>query len=87
MSETVATHEHRTAAETLDALPGVVDTQVFAPGDHPQLGRSCIEIMVGPDYARVPPRVLGVIRDHDLGLRPDLGGRTGQPAHFVLVVT
>jgi hypothetical protein len=36
---------------------------------------------------RVPPRVLGVVREHDLGLRPDLGGRIGQPAHFVLVAT
>jgi len=57
------------------------------PGDHPQLDRECIEITVGPDYERVPPRVLATVREHDLGLRPDLGGRIGQPAHYVVVVT
>jgi len=39
------------------------------------------------DPHRVPPRVLGVVREYDLGLRPDLGGRIGQPAHYVVAVT
>jgi hypothetical protein len=87
MAEHVATHEYQRAARALNAIPGVVDTQLYESGDHPQLDRGCIEITVGPDYERVPPRVLSVIREHGLGLRPDLGGRIGEPAHFVVVVT
>jgi len=63
------------------------ENAVDEPGDHPQLDRECIEITVGPDYERVPPRVLATVREHGLGLRPGLGGRIGQPAHFVLIVT
>jgi len=87
MPEHVATHEYQATADALEGVPGVVDTQVFDAGDHSQLNRGCIEITVGPGYERVPPRVLGVVREHGLGLRPDLGGRIGQPAHFVLVAT
>jgi len=87
MPEYVPTHEYQAAADALEVLPGVKETQVYDPGQHPQLDRGCIEITVGPDYERVPPRVLGVIREHDLGLRPDFGGRIGQPVHYVVVVT
>jgi len=86
MPEFVATHEYETAADALEALPGVEATDVYDAGDHPQLDRGCIEVVVSPGE-RVPPRVLATIREHDLGLRPDLGGRVGQPAHFVVVVT
>jgi len=87
MAKHVATHEYEDAADALEAVPGVKDTQIYGPGDHPQLDRECIEITVGPDYERVPPRVLATVREHGLGLRPGLGGRIGQPAHFVLIVT
>ena len=86
MPEFVATHEYEDAADALEALPGVKETDVYDTGDHPQLDRGCIEVVVSPGE-RVPPRVLATIREHDLGLRPDLGGRVGQPAHFVVVVT
>jgi len=86
MPEHVATHKYQTAANALKALPGVADTQVFDAGQHPQLDRGCIEVVVSPGE-RVPPRVLATIREHDLGLRPDLGGRIGDPSHFVVVVT
>jgi len=86
MSEYVATHEYQAAADALEALPGVEATDVYEPGQHPQLDRGCIEVVVSPGE-RIPPRVLATICEHDLGLRPDLGGRIGQPAHFVVVVT
>jgi hypothetical protein len=86
MSEYVATHEYQAAADALEALPSVEATDVFGAGEHPQLDRGCIEVVVSPGE-RVPPRVLATIREHDLGLRPDLGGCIGQPAHFVIVVT
>ena len=85
MPELVNGEQFQRCAEDLIALPGVraVDVQ----HDRPDLDRPCIEVVVGPGYERVPPRVLDAVREHDLGLRPDLSGSRGRPRHWVVVVT
>jgi len=84
MSEVVALSQYYDAAETFEQLPGVRAVDVI--DDDPRLDRPCIELVIGPAFERVPPRVHGVIRDHDMGTRPDLSGAQGRPRHWILVV-
>lgn len=83
MSETVAVHRYRECATSLSMTTGVRNAEVIV--NDQRLDGHCIEVVVGPDYERVPPRVLGILRDHGLGTRPDLGGSIG-PGHYLLVV-
>jgi hypothetical protein len=84
MPEVVAREQYEQCADTLRALPGVRAVDVLATDT--RLDRPCIEVVIGPGYERVPPRVHRVIAEHDFGTRPDLAGARGQPRHFVVVV-
>lgn len=84
MPEVVAMHQYHECAGTLVQLPGVRAADVIE--SDARLDRPSIEVTIGPGYERVPPRVLGVIRDHDFGIDPSLSGSQGQPRHWKLVV-
>ena len=84
MPEVVGRERYHDAAAALEQLVGVRAVDVFAEGG--QLDRPCLEVVVGPGYERVPPRVLRVVAAHDMGIRPDLSGGQGRPPHWVLVV-
>jgi hypothetical protein len=83
MPEVVNVQQYRDCATALAHVTGVRAADVI--DRDPELDRPAIQVTVGPAYERVPPRVLGVIRDYDFGLAR-LSIR-GQPRHFVLVVT
>jgi len=67
MPEMVDPQQYRECAEALAALPGVVATDVL--DRDPRVGRPLLEVVVGPGYVRVPPRVLRAVAAHDLGIR------------------
>jgi len=84
MAEVVAREQYQRCADALEALPGVRAADVL--GNDGRLDRPCIEVVVGPAYERVPPRVHRTIAEHDFGTRPDLSGSRGQPRHHIVVV-
>jgi len=84
MPEVVALSQYYDAAESFEHLTGVRAVDVIE--DDPRLDRPCVELTIGPDYERIPPRVHGVVRDYDFGTRPDLSGSRGNPWYFILVV-
>jgi len=47
-------------------LPGVVAADVLEDDSRP--GAAVLELTVGPDYDRTPPRVLRTLAENDLGL-------------------
>jgi hypothetical protein len=63
--------EHRSperlevAAEATARLPGVLTASVEWREDY---DRRVIELVVAPEYERVPPRVLRRLTDHDCGV-------------------
>lgn len=56
----------REVADALDGLPGVVGTDL--PEDDDRTDGPLLEITVGPEYDRVPPRVLRKLGKHDVGI-------------------
>lgn len=60
-------------------MPDVTDVGVTAAPDDGER----VEIVCGPDFERVPPRVLRVLADHDCGVR-DVS-RQGDRDHFFIV--
>lgn len=69
------------AADEIEAVTGVVAADFIH--EDARLGRPSIEIVIDPEYSRVPPRVLRKLAEHDLGLH-DVAPR-GMPRHFVVV--
>lgn len=63
--------EHRSrasleaTAEAVAMLPGVTTAEVVDSDAH---GRTVIEVVVGSEYERVPPRVLRRLVDRDCGV-------------------
>jgi len=53
------------AAEHVAMLPGVATAEVTTREDH---GRDVIELVIGAEYERVPPRVLRRLTSHDCGV-------------------
>jgi len=84
MPEVVALSQYYDAAEVFEQLPGVRAVDVLE--DDPALDRPCIELVIGPGYERVPPRVHRTLATFDFGTRPDLSGSQGRSRHWVLVV-
>jgi len=82
MPEMVDVQEYEAAAADLRALPGVVAVDVL--DRDPRIQRPLVEVVVGPGYERVPPRVLRTIADHDLGVRRTVPQGTG--GHFTVEV-
>lgn len=83
MPEMVGPAQYDAFADDVVGLPGVVGAEVVARDD--ALQRPMVELTIGPDYQRVPPRVLRCIAEHDLGVRPGWGG-TQADGYLRLVV-
>lgn len=66
MSEHRSPAGHDDAAEKLALLPGVAAVDVIAAD--PALGGPVLELAVGPKFSRLPPRVLRVLAEFDLGI-------------------
>lgn len=71
----------RQAGQVLLGLPGVVDVDVLTTDV--RTGTPTLEICVGPDFDRVPPRVLRTLAEFDLGI-DDVTTR-GDPTHHVVL--
>jgi len=82
MPEMVDVQQYRDVATALRGLPGVVAVDVMERD--PRIQRPLVEVVVGPGYERVPPRVLRTIADHDLGVRRTVPQGTG--GHFTVEV-
>jgi len=44
-----------------------------------------LEVTVGPNLERVPPRILRIAGRHDIGLSPARSGVRGCPTHYTVV--
>ena len=84
MPEVVPIDQYHNAADALGALSGVRAADVLE--QDPRLDRPCIELVIGPAFERVPPRVHRVVAEFDFGTRPDLSGSRGNPRYFILVM-
>lgn len=72
--------EYRRLADRLRGLPAVVGVDVL---EHdPRLDRAALEIVVGPGLERVPPAVVRVLGNADVGIR-DVTSRP--EGHFVVL--
>ncbi|MFW6318050.1 MAG: hypothetical protein ACOC06_06235 [Halorubrum sp.] len=67
-------------ADRLEGLPVVVGVDVV---EHDaQLARPALEISVGPDLERVPPEIVRIVGEADVGIR-DVSPRPG--GYFVVL--
>lgn len=86
MTEPRTREEYADAAIRLSDVPGVIDTTVISnPNLTTQLTGEydhVLEPVVGPEYERVPPRVLRLLAECDCGIR-DVTTR-GEPRHHVV---
>ena len=79
--EAARRERYQRAARVLAEVTGVEAADVI---EHdPRLNRPSIEILVGPEYVRVPPRVLRAIAECDLGLWDS----SPKAEYHVLVIT
>jgi hypothetical protein len=69
--------------DAVEALPGVESVDVLDPDQ--RLDRRALELVIGPDYDRVPPAVLRTLAHHDAGVW-DVSTRES-PRWFVVIVT
>lgn len=67
MPEMIDPGQLHDAADDLAGLPGVLAADVL--DRDPRTQRPLLEVVAGPGYERVPPRVLRKIAEHDLGVR------------------
>jgi len=67
MPEIAQPAQYEDCADALAGLPGVVAADVL--DRDPRVDRPLLEVVVGPGYVRVPPRVLRAVAAHDLGIR------------------
>jgi len=84
MPELVNAEQYDKFAGEVICIPGVRAADVIR--DDPRLDRPCVELVIGPGYERVPPRVLRKVAEFDFGTRPDLSGSRGRPRHWTVVV-
>lgn len=83
MPEHRSREEYADAAIRLSDVPGVIDTTVISnpnliTGEYDHV----VEVIVGPEYNRVPPRVLRALAESDCGI-DDVTTR-GNPTHHII---